>query len=123
MQRRIWQNARMHVTTLDQLPRQTASHVKNRWRDVVREVRATGSVAITNHSEVEMVLVDAATYEQLTAGVAALQARETSVLGQLAAQFDQRLAVLQQPGASDRVAAVFDRKGRLAKRPKAGSTF
>lgn len=109
--------------TLDQLPRQTASHVKNKWRDVVREVRQAGSVAITNHSQVEMVLVDAATYQQLTAGAAALQEREQSVLDRLAAQFDQRLAVLQQPDAAQKVAAVFASKGRLARRPKAGATF
>ena len=111
------------VPTLDQLPRQSASHVKNKWRDVVRKVHEAGSVAITNHSAVEMVLVDAATYEQLTASAAALKAREKSVLDQLAEQFDQRLAVLQQPGAAKKVNAVFGSRGRLANRPKAGATF
>lgn len=113
----------MNVTTLDKLPRQSASQVKNRWRDVVREVRQAGSVAITNHSQVELVLVDAATYEQLAASAAALKARESSVLEQLSARFDERLAALQQPGASDKVDAVFKRKGRLGKRPKAGASF
>lgn len=108
---------------LDQLPRQSASHVKNKWRDVLREVRATGSVAITNHSTVEMVLVDATVYERLTANAAMLKAREKSVLDQLGVQFDQRLAVLQQPEAAGKVAAVFASKGKLAKRPKAGTAF
>jgi hypothetical protein len=90
---------------------------------VVREVRTAGSIAITNHSAVELVLVDAATYEQLAAGAAALKAREASVLDQLASQFDQRLAVLDQHGTKDKVAAVFARKGKLAKRPKAGAAF
>ena len=63
---------RAELPTLDHLPRQSASHVKNKWRDVVREVRTTGSIAITNHSAVELVLVDAATYEQLAASAAAL---------------------------------------------------
>lgn len=111
------------LPTLDQLPRQTASQVKNKWRDVVREVRQAGSVAITNHSEVEMVLVDAGTYEQLAASAAALHEREQSVLARLASDFDQRLAVLQQPDAADKVAAVFGSKGRLTRRPKAGATF
>jgi prevent-host-death family protein len=111
------------LPSLDQLPRQTASDVKNRWREVVREVRESGSVAITNHSAVELVLVDAARYEQLTASAAALKAREESVLEQLAADFDSRLAVLQQPDAARNVAAVFAGKGRLAKRPKAGATY
>ena len=68
-------------------------------------------------------LVDAATYEKLAAGAAALKAREASVLDQLASQFDQRLAVLGQHDAKDKVAAVFARKGKLAKRPKAGASF
>jgi prevent-host-death family protein len=111
------------VPTLDQLPRHTASRVKNKWRDVVREVHEAGSVAITNHSAVEMVLVDAATYEQLVAGAAAFKAREKSVLDQLVTQFDQRLAVLQLPDASARAEAVFGRKGKLKKRPKAGAAY
>lgn len=109
--------------TLEQLPRHTASNVKNRWRDVVREVHEAGSVAITNHSAVEMVLVDAATYEQLAASAIALKAREKSVLDQLTAQFNQRLASLQAPDAANKVAAVFARKGKLVKRPKAGASF
>lgn len=114
---------RADLPTLDHLPRQSASHVKNKWRDVVREVRTTGSIAITNHSAVELVLVDAATYEQLAASAAALKAREASVLDQLASQFDQRLAVLAQPDAQDKVTAAFARKGKLAHRPKAGAAF
>lgn len=111
------------LPTLDQLPRQTASNVKNKWREVVRQVRETGSVAVTTHSAVDMVLVDAETYEQLTAHAAALKERERSVLDQLAADFDRRLATLQQPDARDKAAAVFGSAGRLASRPKAGSTF
>lgn len=111
------------LPTLDQLPRQTASDVKNKWRDVVRQVRQTGSVAVTTHSAVDMVLVDAATYEQLTASAAALKAREQSVLDQLAADFDQRLASLQRPDARDKVEAVFGSAGSLASRPKAGTAF
>ena len=114
---------RAELPTLDRLPRQSASHVKNKWRDVVREVRTAGSIAITNHSAVELVLVDAATYEQLAASAAALKAREASVLDQLASQFDQRLAVLDQHDAKDKVTAVFAGKGKLAKRPKAGAAF
>ena len=71
-------------------------------REVVRQVRETGSVAVTTHSAVDMVLVDAGTYEQLTTHAAALKAREQSVLDQLAADFDRRLAGLQQPDASDK---------------------
>lgn len=108
---------------LEDLPRQTASDVKNKWRDVLREVREAGSVAITNHSTVEVVLVDAEAYRQLAASAAALKDREASVLDQLSAQFQQRLAGLQAPDAGDKAAAVFRRKGRLSSRPKAGTAF
>jgi prevent-host-death family protein len=113
----------IELPTLDQLPRQTASHVKNKWRDVLREVHEVGSVAVTNHAAVDVVLVDAATYEQLAASAAALKARETALLGQLSDQFDQRLAMLQQPDAGDKVAAVFASQGKLKSRPKAGAAF
>ena len=108
---------------LEDLPRQTASDVKNKWRDVLREVRETGSVAITNHSSVEVVLMNAQAYRELAASAAALKDREAAVLDQLSAQFDKRLASLQSPGAADKAAAVFQRKGRLSRRPKAGSSF
>lgn len=108
---------------LEDLPRQSASDVKNKWREVVREVREAGSVAITNHSAVEVVLVNAEAYRQLAASAAALKEREASVLDQLAAQFTQRLASLQAPDSGDKAAAVLQRKGRLSRRPKAGSAF
>jgi prevent-host-death family protein len=108
---------------LEQLRRQTASDVKNKWREVVRVVRETGCVAITNHAEVEVVLVDANTYRQLAESAAALKARERSVLDQLAADFNRRLSALQQPDAAHQVEAVFASKGRLAKRPKAGAGY
>jgi prevent-host-death family protein len=108
---------------LEDLPRQTASDVKNKWREVVREVRESGSVAITNHSAVELVLVNAEAYRQLAASAAALKEREAAVLSELSTQFEQRLASLQGPKAGARAAAVFARRGRLASRPKAGSSF
>src|SRR5438067_917780 len=114
----LWHNATVRqeppmladLPTLDQLPRQSASQVKNRWRDLVQQVRQTGSVAITNHSAVEMVLVDAQTYESLAANSAALKARELSVIDRLSVQFEQRLAVLQGSDAQARVNAVFASK-------------
>ena len=108
---------------LASLPRQTASHVKNKWGEVVRQVREVGSVAITNHSAVEMVLVDAATYRQLTTDMMALKAREQSVLEDLTGRFNAQLAVLQEPDAQQRVAGLFDARGKGALRPKAGATF
>ncbi|RZL87471.1 MAG: type II toxin-antitoxin system prevent-host-death family antitoxin [Variovorax sp.] len=111
------------LLNLADLPRHNASHVKNKWGDVVRQVHQTGSVAITNHSAVEMVLLDAATYEQLTADLGAIKAREQSILDELAGRFSARLAVLQEPDAQQKATALLDARGKLARRPKAGASF
>lgn len=111
------------LPNLEDLPRQTASDVKNKWREVMREVRETGSVAVTNHSSVEVVLLNADAYRQLAASAAALREREATVLGQLSAQFTARLASLQAPDATAKAASVFLRKGRVSTRPKAGTAF
>jgi prevent-host-death family protein len=115
---------------LDELPRQNASQVKNKWGEVVRQVHRAGSVAITNHSAVEMVLLDAATYRDLAARVeslnASLQAREQAALYDLSGRFEARLAALQKPDAAAKAEALFEAKGKLGKagrRPKAGSAY
>lgn len=118
------------LPTLDELPRQNASQVKNKWGEVVRQVREAGSVAITNHAAVEMVLLDAATYRDLAARVeslnAQLQAREQAALYDLSGRFEARLAALQSPDASGKARSLFEAKGKLskgAKRAKAGSAY
>jgi prevent-host-death family protein len=111
------------LPALHDLPRQNASQVKNKWGELVKQVRQNGSVAITHHASVEMVLLDAATYQQLTEDLQAFNAREEALLDELSARFDARLAVLQEPGAARRVDALFEAKGRLARRPKAGASF
>lgn len=105
------------------LPRQNASQVKNKWADVVRLVHQSGTVAVTNHSTVEMVLLAAETYQQLIAEVQAYKAREQSALEELTQRFDARLEVLQQPESATGVRSLLAAKGKLGKRPKAGSSY
>lgn len=112
-----------NLLDIDDLPREKSSQVKNKWGEVVRLVRKSGSLAITNHAAVEMVLLDASTYQKLTEEISALKAREQSVLDELSQRFDQRLAVLQQPDAAQKLDALLSAKGKLAKRPVAGSSF
>ncbi|KAF1019454.1 MAG: hypothetical protein GAK30_03117 [Paracidovorax wautersii] len=110
--------------SLAELPRHNASHVKNKWGEVVRQVHQSGSVAITNHAAIEMVLLDAATYQRLTDDLQALRAeREQAVLDALSARFDERLAQLQQPDAADRLDALFAAQGAIDQPPHAGETF
>jgi prevent-host-death family protein len=111
------------LLSLDQLPRQNASQVKNKWGDVVRQVHQSGSVAVTNHSTVEMVLLDAATYHQLTQDVLALKAREHLALDALTQRFNARLTLLQQPDTAQKFAALFEAKGHHVRPPKAGASF
>ena len=112
-----------NLASLEDLPRQKASEVKNKWADVVRLVHQQGSVAVTNHSTVEMVLLDAATYRQLTADLAVLKQREVAVLDELNQRFDAQLAVLQKNDALQKMDALFATEGRLRKAPRAGASF
>ncbi|MEK0363001.1 type II toxin-antitoxin system prevent-host-death family antitoxin [Pseudomonas sp. CBC3] len=109
---------------IQDLPRQNASQVKNKWGEVLRQVRQSGSVAITNHSTVDMVLLDADTYQRLTEEIHMLNSRDRNVLDELAHRFEARLEVLEQPDVRQKVEALFETKGKLdAHRPKAGVSF
>ena len=111
------------LPSLDALPRQNASQVKNKWGEVVRLVHQQGSVAVTNHSTVEMVMLDAATYRRLENAVQALKQREQAALDALNQRFDARLAQLQQAGTAQNVDSLFGAQGQLGSRPKAGDAF
>ena len=105
------------LQTLDSLPRHSASQVKNKWGDVVRQVNRSGVAAVTNHSTVEMVLMPAAEYERLR------EYLPDDDFRRITQRFDARLALLQQPDAAARVEALFESRGQVAPRPKAGASF
>ena len=68
---------------LERLPRRKASEVKNKWRDLVRAVRAHGSVAVTNHDTIEMVVVEAGRYQEMAAAASAAKDRDSAALAEL----------------------------------------
>lgn len=105
------------------LPTQNSSQIKNKWGDVVRQVQEQGSLAITNHSAVEMVLLTAGTYQSLLDLVARLQEREQSDLAELSARFEARLEVLQHPKSHERMRSVMAARGKAKKAPLAGESF
>lgn len=107
----------------DTMPRHSATQVKNNWAELVRQVRQSGSVAITNHAKVEMVLIDAERYEEMAAQVEAKRQRDQAILDELTRRFDEQLAVLKQPDIREKMQAVFDAGGKLKIRPKAGMTY
>ena len=113
----------IELRDLNDLPRQNATQVKNRWGDVVRLVRQSGSVAITHHANVEMVLLPAATYEQVTRELQVLKLQKQSQLDELAQRFEARLATLQHGAAPQQLQSLLDARGQLTRRPKAGAMF
>jgi tRNA U54 and U55 pseudouridine synthase Pus10 len=104
------------------LPQRSATQVKNQWGDLVREVRASGSVAVTHHDKVEMVVVEAGQYREMAALVEGARGRRQAALAELTAEFDQRLAALKAAGR-ERVEAAMASRGRVTPRPKAGTSF
>jgi prevent-host-death family protein len=108
---------------IEELPRRNATEVKNKWGDLVREVRQRGSVAVANHGKVEMVVVEVAKYRELAALAAEAEGRREASLAELAAEFDRHLAGLETPGTRERVDAALATKGRVTPRPKAGSAY
>ena len=114
------------LRSLDELPQQNSTQVKNKWGEVLRQVQQEGSVAITSHSTIEVVMIAASTYREMFDLFTELKARERKAkLDDLERRFDERLAVLQQPEARGRLDAMLAGHGKLAngKRPIAGESF
>ena len=107
---------------IEELRRRNATEVKNKWGELVREVRANGSVAVTHHDKVEMVVVEAGRYREMAALVDGIDGRRQAALAELTAEFDRHLAALQAPDARQRVDATMAARGRVTPRPKAGTS-
>lgn len=108
---------------IEDLPRRNATQVKNKWGDVIRELRTRGSVAITSHENVEVVMVTPETYRMMMSLVAAAEERRGATLAELAAEFDQHLAGLQKADARERIDAMMESRGHVKPRPKAGPSY
>lgn len=108
---------------IEELPCRTSSEVKNQWSALSRDVRARGSIAVTHHGRVEMVVVDAAIYREMAALVEDAKARDRVGLAELTAEFDRHLAKLQAPDTRERLDTAMELRGRVTPRPKAGSSF
>jgi prevent-host-death family protein len=110
--------------TLEGLPRIPASDVKTRgWRGVMRALIAKGPVVITNHSQPEAVILSAQDYATLLRVVKASESRIEAGLDTLRQRFDERLAVLRQDNAGDRLRALTTRPARLRGKVKAGASY
>lgn len=108
---------------IEELPHRNATEAKNRWGSLVREIRALGTIAITSHDRVEVVILEAETYRRVAALVSGAEQRRKVALDELSAEFDRHLASLQAPHARARVEATMAAKGRVKTRSKAGASF
>lgn len=111
-------------SNLTDLPRIPASDVKTRgWRGVMRALTAKGPVVVTNHSQPEAVILSAQDYELLITVVKASESRTETGLDTLRHRFDERLAVLRQDNAGDRLRAISKSPTTLRGKVKAGTGY
>jgi len=99
----------MPAMTLEQLEELTgkqvkrpASDVKSHWRAIVEQANDEGEVIVTNYNRPEAVVVSVEHYAKLKE-----QALANDPLARLRAQFDRELAPLREPGAGDKLRAIF----------------
>jgi prevent-host-death family protein len=111
------------VPSLEKLPQRNAAQVKNKWADVVRDVRKLGSVAVTQHNQIEMVVMSAETYQKIAALAEEARAHSEAGLAELSADFDRRLASFKTEGIRDRVENVKSARGHIKRPRKAGTTY
>lgn len=111
-------------SSITDLPRIPASDVKKRgWRGVMRALTAKGPVVVTNHSEPEAVILSAEDYARLLTIVNETESKTESVLAALRHRFDERLAVLREPDAGDRLRAISRSPAKLRGKVKAGAGY
>jgi prevent-host-death family protein len=110
------------INTLQDLPRAPASDVKKLgWRGMMKTVRHTGKVLVTNHEEPEAVILSMGEYDTLMRTAHASAANDAATLDALRRRFDERLASLQADDAGARLRKVIHEPARLRNKVKAGT--
>lgn len=105
---------------IENMPRWTATHARNAWRQLMLKVQSAGGVAITNHDKIEIVVLSADDYNRL---IASMDADKQAMLDRLTARFDASLVSLNEPGVAHKAKRLLAAKGRIRHAPKAGKTF
>ena len=86
-----------------QQAQRTASDVKAHWRDIVEEANAVGEVFVTNYNRPEAVVLSMERYAKLKK-----DAEANDPLAKIWAEWDRKLAVLNEPGAHEKLRKIFD---------------
>ncbi len=90
------------------LQRKAVSEVKREgWRGIMRSVSQAGGLLMTNHEQPEAVILSLAQYKLLAEQASRAQQHSQNELQRLTRAFDAELAVLQAPGAGDRLRDAF----------------
>lgn len=114
----------LKLDPIDDLPRTPASDVKKRgWRGVMKLVGRTGKVVVTHHDEPEAVILSIEEYRSIRRMLRDVDSRDEVTLEALRRRFDERLASLQAPDASERVRALMREPARLGGEVKAGTGY
>ena len=109
---------------LAKLPRTPASDLKKLgWRGMMNTLRSKGKLLVTNHDEPEAVIIPVAEYDALMQIVAKSEARTESALDGLRRSFDERLSILQDRSAADRLQSAIRGGAKLGGKVKAGSGY
>lgn len=113
----------LKLDSLEMLPRTPASDVKKLgWRGVMKAIRSSGKVVVTNHNEPEAVILSAEEYGTIQRALQEAGAGGDPVLDVLRRQFDARLASLQSADAGERLRDIMRRPAKLGGQVKAGAS-
>ena len=101
----------------------SASDIKRLgWRKILDRARQNnGRLTVTNHDQVQAVVLTLETYEELLARGQKQPGADEQALAELRARFDERLASLEAPGAAAALRKAID-NNRLHGKVKAGET-
>lgn len=108
---------------IDELPRKPSTKVKNGWGELTREVRDSGTIAVTSYDKIEFVVMGADQYRRIAQIVESVESNRKAALADLTAEFDRRLAQMQDPSTRARIDAMMACDGRTPTRPKAGPSY
>ena len=92
------------------------------WRGLMKTIRSSGKIVVTNHNEPEAVILSAEEYADLMRSVQQTASQTEVALAALRQRFDQRLSALQPADAGDRLRDVMRAGARLEGKVKAGAS-
>jgi Antitoxin Phd_YefM, type II toxin-antitoxin system len=79
-----------------------ATDVKKRWREIVKEAKQYGEVIVTNYNDPEVIVLSPEQYVKMKN-----EAKANDPLEKVWADLDRELAVLKEPGTSEKLREIF----------------